>query len=280
MDEFVLLGNNAQYIRYPMEDFLDVQSKLGVRELDLTLQAPHIYIDSEEHQKLDELKTVISSKSMTVHCVTPLPYRYTICADAGSIQRNKSEDYYKQCILAAGELGAEYLCITASGACYDYSADRLLNNAEETLKVLAAFAGEHGVTLLLGTVLGEECPYNASTPVLVHLDEVYDMLTRVHSPYLKAYMDTEVISLCGERITQWFDILGDDIKLIRLTDGNYNGYRVWGKGCLPCKKYVDAIKSVGYRGKISLQIPGERYICDPQTADEENRTYLKMTGQV
>lgn len=280
MKEYVLLGNNAQYIRMPLSAFLDAQQQLGVTELDLTLQAPHIYIDSDEYENLDALKSEISSRSMTVHSVTPLPYRYTICADADSIQRKKSVDYFKKCIEAARSIGAAYVCITASGACYDYSRERLLKNAEETLRILSETAGAYQVTLLLGTVLGDECPYNASTPVLVHLDEIVDMLNRVRSPYLKAYMDTEVISLCGETISGWFDALGDDIRLIRLTDGNYNGYRIWGRGCLPCKRYVDAIKSAGYTGKISLQIPGERYICDPKSADEENRVYLKMTGQV
>jgi len=269
------LGNNAQYIRYPFEVFLKTQQRLGVKEIDLTMQTPHIYIDSEAYESLDGMKSLLTFYGIHVYCVTPLPYRYTVCADEGSVQREKSEDYYKQCILAAESLGASYLCITGSGACYDYEPDRLRKNAVDTLKKLSAFAGQHSVTLLLGTVFGEECPNNASTPVLVHLDEIVQTLKAVASPYLKAYLDTEVISLCGETITGWFGALGENIRLVRFTDGNYNGYRLWGKGCLPCSKYIREIMANGYCGKWSLQIPGERYTEQPEAADGENFAYLK-----
>lgn len=279
MCELNLLGNNGQYIRYPFEDFLKAQKKFGIKEIDLTLQAPHIYVDSEEYEDLAAVQRAMKENGISVYCVTPLPYRYTICADAGSIQLEKTISYYKQCILAAQSLGASYLCVTASGGCYDYDGERLMKNAEAALMLLADFAGEHDVTLLLGTVLGEECPTNASTPVLVHAEEVKQVLENVHSPYLKVYMDTEVISLCGETITQWFEMFGGDLRLIRLTDGNYNGYRIWGRGCLPCRKYLDEIRDNGYHGKCSLQIPGEKYIVDPQTADGENLSYLKRMAE-
>lgn len=273
MDKFDLLGNNGQFIRMPFSDFLASQQEEGLREIDLTLQAPHVYVDSDGHWMPEALKT-IREKRISVYCVTPLPYRYTICADDGTIQYEKTLAYYKQCILLAEELGARYLCITGSGGCYDYEASRLLDNAEKVLRQLADFAGAHQVTLLLGSVLGEECEVNASTPVLVRLHEIRDMIRRVDSPYLKAYLDTEVISLCGETISRWFQELGEKICLIRLTDGNYNGYRIWGRGCLPCVRYLKGIRKNGYEGKFSLQIPGERYIEDPAAAQKENISYL------
>ena len=92
------------------------------------------------------------------------------------MQREKTLAYYQQCILAAEALQAESLCITASGACYDLARALLMPNAVPMLKELAEFAGKHGVLLLLGSVLGEESPCNASTPVLVSLEEIASLL--------------------------------------------------------------------------------------------------------
>lgn len=58
------------------------------------------------------------------------------------MQREKTLAYYQQCILAAEELQAESLCITASGACYDLDRALLMLNAVQMLKELAEFAGE------------------------------------------------------------------------------------------------------------------------------------------
>ena len=158
---------------------------------------------------------------------------------------------------------------------YDKDKNVLLSCAEETLYTLSTFAEKHEVCLLLGTVLGEESPYNASTPVLTCLSEIKTVLSQVNSPALKAYLDTLAISLTGETITQWFSALGDNIRLIRFTDGNYNGYRIWGTGCLPCEKYLSELQSSKYSGPLSLAVPGERYCENPMEADNLMLAYFR-----
>ena len=281
MEERILLGNNAQFVKLPFEDFVQAQKDLGIREVELTLQAPHFYLDSYGYHDLTEVKAMLKDAGISVHSVIPLPYRYAICADEGTIQHEKTIGYYQQAVLLAAELGAKYLLITGSGANYDYAPERLMDSAEKTLRVLADFAGEHGVTLLLSSVLGEECIPNASTPVLVSMEEIRDMAERVNSEYLKVYLDTEVISLRGETITEWFETFGEDIRLVRFTDGNYNGYRIWSMGCFPCRKYLDEIGRTGFGGAFALTVPGERYADRPAEAMGENLQVLRqMMGQV
>lgn len=275
MKTYRLLGNNAQFIKYPFETFLHIAIKNNMQEVDFTAHVPHFYIDSYGYKDICGVREKLQEAGISVSCMTPLPYRFNICADEGSIQKEKTIAYYKQCVLAAKYLGSPYVIITASGACYDYDHHRLRNNAYDTLRVLAEFAFSQGVTLLLGTVVGKECPYNASTPVFVHLDEIKEAITQVSSPALKAYLDTEVISLCGETIKEWFDTLGEDICLVRFVDGNYNGYRVWGTGCLPCKKFLKALDDCAYEGALSLNLPGERYVDKPDEMLEENIRFLR-----
>lgn len=269
-----VLGNNVQFAKLPFREFVKTQVDLGVKAIDFTLMTPHIYVDSYEVIDCSDALESLSKAAIRVHTVTPMAYRYSICADSDSIQNERTLDYYRQCICLAEKIGAEYVTVTASGANYDYEKTRLLTNAQKSLDILSEFALAHGRTLLLGTVLGEESPYNATTPVLVSLNEVADMIKTVGSHGLKAYLDVEVISLVGETITQWFDTLGSDIKLVRFTDGNYNGYRIWTKGCLPCDKYLSQLKEAGYTGALSTQIPGERYAESPAEAEKEMLLYL------
>lgn len=266
----LLLGNNAQFVRRPFADFVSAAWAHKVQGAELTLQSPHFYVDSAKYHSVDEQKKLLSAAGIEVVSLQPLPYRYSICADANTLQHEKTVDYYRRCILLAKELGASYLCVTASGANYDQEPKRLLGNAEAAIAELAEFAGDAGVMLLLGSVFGEESPINASTPVLTTLKEIHAVLTDLGSKNLGVYLDTAVISVCGEKITQWFQQLGENIRLVRFTDGNYNGYRAWNDGCLPCTQYLNQIRDMGYHGPLALTIPGERYVENPEEAFSKN----------
>ena len=270
-----ILGSNLQYFKYPFFSFAETQKNNGITEVDLALISPHIYVDSEEIADPCAVISTLKEKGISIRTITPMPYRYSICSEKGSFQNEKTIGYYKQCILFAQRARAEYVFITASGAEYDKDKNVLLSCAEETLYTLSTFAEKHEVCLLLGTVLGEESPYNASTPVLTCLSEIKTVLSQVNSPALKAYLDTLAISLTGETITQWFSALGDNIRLIRFTDGNYNGYRIWGTGCLPCEKYLSELQSSKYSGPLSLAVPGERYCENPMEADNLMLAYFR-----
>lgn len=279
MKQFELLGSNAQYIRYPLEHFFHVQKQLGVKFVDFVLQAPHIYIDSSRTLGADKVKWLMSKTKIKILAVTVCPYRYTICADKHSIQAEKSKAYFKQCILTAEALEANYICMTAEGGCFDKNKEKMLSYAVENLNELAVFAKMHHVTLLLGTAFGPDCPENAASPVLCSMEDVRYVMERVDVDMLKLYVDTEVISTVGETISDWLAEFGADIKLIRMTDGNYHGYRVWGDGCLPCSKYVGEIEKFSWDGIVSLQVPGEYYLENAEAADQKNRSYIKkVTG--
>lgn len=266
----LLLGNNAQFVRRPFGDFVSAACAAHVQAVELTLQTPHFYVDSTKFHAVEQQKQLLSEADIAVASVHPLPYRYSICAGLDSIQHKKTVEYYQQCILLAKELKASYVCITAAGANYDRESECLLQNAEVTLAKLAVFAEKQGIKLLLGSVFGEESPVNASTPVLTKLEEIQKMIERIGSKLLGAYLDTAVISACGETIPQWFDRLGEHIRLVRFSDGNYNGYRAWNDGCLPCAQYLKRLTAAHYKGPLALTFPGERYVLDPKKAFSQN----------
>lgn len=276
----LLLGNNAQFIRKPFVDFVKAARDNDIHAVELTLQTPHFYVDSEKYHSIDKQKCMLEEAGIRTISIQPLPYRYTICSEEGSIQHEKTIKYYERCILMAKELGARFVCITGSGADFDKEKKDLLEYAQKSLSKLVAFAEKQDIILLLGSVLGEECPNLATTPVLTSIDEVRKVVESINSDYLGVYVDTEVISVCGETIQQWFSVLNERIRLVRFVDGNYNGYRIWGEGCLPCSKYLDSLRSEGYDGALAMNIPGERYISEPEKAFADNAKVLRYCMEV
>ena len=89
------------------------------------------------------------------------------------------------------------------------------------------------------------------------------VILRVDSPWLVACLDTNAMSVCGDDIPGWFARLGACTHLVRLCDGNYHGWRAWGEGCLPMDRYLEQLEAAGYRGELSLLVPGERYVDRP-----------------
>lgn len=270
MSKLVLAGSNSLYIRYPFKDCLDTQSKLGINLLDFVISTPHIWCDHKQYESLNGIKNNLLEFNINVSTVSPSSYKYSICANSGTIQRDATIEYFKNSILIAKELGANYVSITSSGGCFDINKKKLWENSKEILKHLCEYAESKGVELILATLPDEE------SPVLNSLSEIEKMIREVDSNNLKALLDTNLISVKGESISDWFKILGNRIALVRFTDGNYNGYRVWGEGCLPCGRYLEELYKVGYDGILSLRLSGERYIEDPFSADEKNIAALRQ----
>ena len=159
--------------------------------------------------------------------------------------------------------GADGVGLGAEGACWDLERDRLLDQAAEQLDRLCPTAAAAGVKLLLMPVLGPDAPLAAQSPVLGPAEEIMDVIRRVDSPWLGACLDTSAMSVWGDDIPGWFARLGTCTHLVRLCDGNYHGWRAWGEGCLPMDRYLEQLEAAGYRGELSLLVPGERYVDRP-----------------
>ncbi|MEG2420059.1 MAG: sugar phosphate isomerase/epimerase family protein [Oscillospiraceae bacterium] len=264
-----LLGSNSQYSRYPLGEFVSAMGRLGFSRLDFVPQTPHIFCHDACLESPVRLRSILDRAGLTVRAVTPPPYRYSITAPQG-VQQAATLAYYKNCITLARSLGSPYLVLGAAGACWDLPAEALTENAVRLLRSLAAEASAQSVTLLLCPVLGKNAPLLAQSPVLGTARECAALCDAVSSPHLQIAVDTHVISVNGETLSQWFQLLGPRISLVRLTDGNYHGYRPLGAGCLPTDRYLAELDALGYRGDLSLLLPGEGYLDAPSVPDQRS----------
>lgn len=262
-----LLGSNSQYSRYPLDLFAAEMRRMGLCGLDLVPQTPHLFCGHTGCEDTARLRAVLNGAGLWAEVLTPPSYRYSITAPAGE-QREATLDYYRVCIALAAELGCTQLVLDAAGACWDLNPERLRCNAAAALAALCPVAAAAGVRLLLAPVMGAEMPLIAQAPVLNTAAELEAILTELDSPSLGVCLDTNVMSACGDTIPDWFRRLGNRTGLVRLCDGNYHGWRAWGKGVLPMEQYLRQLDKAGYRGALSLRLPGEEYLERPAYPDE------------
>ena len=264
-----IAGCNSQYIRFPFQDFIAAQEKLGITKIDLVGAAPHVWCDHLSPVQTGEIMKALKQANLSVIAFTPKVYRYSLCAEPDSIQANATLAYYRNCLKAAVDFKCKAMVISPEGGCFDKPHDALWKNCRRMLEMLCVDAEHHEVVILISSVLADD------SPILTSLSEVEKMLSQVQSNALNAMIDVNVISMCGESISQWFEQLGSRIRLVRFTDGNYNGYRIWGEGCLPCERLLLELEKNNYDGYLSLQLQGDRYINAPFEADEKNMMSLE-----
>ena len=259
---WILLGSNGQYVRRPLADFLAEMRELGLESLDFVPQPPHFWLSHADYEEPVHLLEKMEAAGLRISVLTPPAYRYSITAPQG-MQREATVNYYRNSISLASALGADQVVLGAAGACWDIAPKTLRQNALEVLEQLCLAAEAEGISLLLAPVMGPNTPLIAESPVLGQAEELLELLRQVESPALGACLDTNVMASWGDTIPRWFELLGEKTRLVRLCDGNHHGWRAWGEGCLPMDRFAEQLRSVGYAGALSLLLPGERYIENP-----------------
>ncbi len=262
-----LLGSNSQYKRFTLESFISDMVRLGIHKLDFVPQTPHFFCGRGGYEDPASLRAKLKESDLVIEVLSAPGYRYSITAAEGE-QREATLSYYKNCIRLASELECNKLVLGAYGACWDIEKRVLIDNAKGILQQLCDFADGYGVSLLLLPVMGPETPLIAESPVLNRSSEFLELLDEVDNLNLQVCLDTNVMSSCGETLSDWFKQLKDKIKLVRLCDGNYHGWRAWGKGVLPMKRYIEELELFDYNGDISLLLPDEFYLQQPSYPNE------------
>ena len=259
---------NAQYVRRPFSEFVATQRELGTRQAEFVAQVPHLWCD---HLACEDEANVVSQlreAGIGIAAFTPKLYRYSICAEPGSRQAEATTAYFANTMKIAARLHAPLFCVEVGGGVFDAPADELWGRARNALARLCAMAEEAGMLLAVGTASPED------SPILTTQGELARMKREVGHRNFKVILDTRAASVAGETIRAWFDAFGDDVALVRFVDGNDNGWRPWGEGCLPCGRFAEQIAACGYRGVLSQYRKGEHDVADPSGADRRNYRHL------
>lgn len=263
-----LLATNAHYTFYSFDAFLERQASLGIRQLELYLMPPHVWVDHMQGGETAALLETIAKHGLSVRVVRPecASWRYMpFAADAGCARRSRA--HYVRCAEISRALGADMMSLPPLGAYLDEHPNEAFARAVEQLRSICEAVAPTGVTIALESL----CPYESV--VANSLPALRSLVKAVDHPSLVASLDIVAMSEAGETIAQWFEAFGDRLQYVRFSDGRAGpGKYVCGTGVYPMERYLAQLDACGYEGPIALPISGE--LDNPAAADAENLRML------
>lgn len=270
INQLQIANTNVHYYLYPFDYFLDIQKEMGIKKIELWGSVPHLWIDHISYEDPTPIKKKLVDYGINIVAFTPKPYNYTLCAPYETTQRKATLAYYENCIDFMVKLGVDRMCISSTGGSFDTPYKILWNCCKDSLIHLCRIANSKGVMVVMGTARP------SMSKVVTTLHELKEMTDCVACNNLKILLDTVFMSMAGETIGQWFGVFDSDIVHAHFTDGRNNGYRVWGEGCYPMKKYLDELYYNGYTGYLGQNLPNEDYFTDPAEADKKNFAAIRQ----
>lgn len=195
------------YFFYPWEYFLENQKRLGVDKIDFYAAMPHIWIDHYACYGSRAIKQAVDEKGMVMVLFTPKPYNYCIFAPEEP-HGEMSENYYKNCISAAKELGISNMAISLAGGYRDYPENLVRKKGRERLFRLGELAAAENIDLLLETGETENLLFQT-----VQEAEIFFQGTNCGA--FKLSLNIRTVGKSGELLSQWMEAFPHKLQYIR-----------------------------------------------------------------
>jgi len=197
-------------------------------------------------------------------------------------------DLVKECIKAAGQVGVKTINLFTGPAPWDPKAPKIpidLTEGKAWTLVLEAFnefvseAEKNEVYLAVEAVFGHLC-HDYYT--------MKELLDNFNSKYLGVNMDPSHYALYRNDVSWVVKKFGDKIKHVHLKDaigkpglhGEDFMFPLLGEGMIDWKGFLDALRSIGYKGFLSVEFESFGYYAkilgrDPVKAAEISMEHLK-----
>jgi protein FrlC len=253
---------NIHYRYFPLEYFLDSASDNGFSSIELWAASPHFFIDDVGPKETASLRRETDKRGLRIICFTPEQCVYPINIAAREKQiRTRSINYFEKAIDISADLECELVLITSGWGYFSEPPDEAWRRSQDSLEILLRKAETKGITLVLEPLRTDESNLVTSLPMLSK------MINEISSAALKGMIDTIPMALAGETISDYFQVLGDDLRHIHFVDGKPRGHLAWGDGVLPLQKYITDLEDIAYQDYLSLEITDSTYYLDPGSAE-------------
>lgn len=150
---------------------------------------------------------------------------------------------------ATAQLGGDLILITPGMVTPDVPYDEVWQRSRETIAELVPYAQELGISIALENVWNKFL----SSPL-----EFCDYIDSFESAYVGAYFDVANVLRFGYP-DQWIRILGPRLKRVHFKDfrldiDDLRGFTALLQGDVPWARVMDALKCVGYRDWVVVEV--------------------------
>ncbi|MGM9916861.1 fructoselysine 3-epimerase [Anaerotignum sp.] len=239
------------YQRYPLEKAFADAKRFGYDYIELWGGYPHAYVEDLKLKTTAHIRELIDKYDMPVECFTPehngYPFNYMM---GDEVQWERSMQYLEDAIDITAEIGAKKMLFSAGHGGYEASDADMMKRLMKSLRRLAAYAGEKGVTLVLEPLTIYE------SNVICSLRDLERALNVVQSPNLVGMTDLAVPFTTGEPAAEYVRRLGDRFQYLHIidNDGSSDSHILPGYGCLPLGPVLKEIQAAGYDGQATIEL--------------------------
>lgn len=274
-----ITGSNFSYQHFSFERFLDDMVELGLQELELWGIAPHLHIPQVTATDLERIRRQLSSRDLSVHCVTPEQVMYPVnIASPNPVLRADSIIFFKRAAEVCAELGGKQLFLTPGRGAEDESVDAAWRRSVDALEEICVYARSLGLGCLLEPLQRVESNLvNCVEQLRAMLDELDE---RVPGGF-DVVLDVVAMHAADDTIEGYFDAFPGRVGHVHVIDGDPVGHLAWGDGTLPLDQDVRSIADHDYGGHITFEHFGDgSYSLDPRTALEQSiMAFERMISQ-
>lgn len=257
-----------QYLRYPLEYFLDTVVELGIRNIELWAAAPTFCLDTMDEGQLRQKASLIRERSLHVCCITPEQCQYPVnLAAEDAALRAHSIRNFERAIHAANRLECPNVLITAGCGYFNRPREEAWKRSRDSLHQLAVTAQRKGVLLLLETLTP------LSSNILNTPEQQAEMIRTMPEDSIKPMLDIGQMAYMEQELNRYLKH-GENLAHVHLQDSHPAIHMALGDGDLPLMRYLEQIEASGYRGYYALELNDPRYRTDPREADRRSVNWL------
>lgn len=263
---------NCHYTRYPIEYFFRSMQLAGFTEIELFGCMPQFYLEDVNDALIDRVRAGAERYGLRILGFTPAQGVYPVSISVNEeAPRRRSIDMAKKAIDTAVKLGASSISISPGFGYESEPFEIRWGLCRDALTELGEYAAVRGILILLE-------PLTTPTSNVVNTSaQSAQMLREVHSPQVKSIMDIGVLNYMGETVEEYFDNLGEDLRMVHFTDGP-GAHVALGDGSFPMVEYAEQILRQGFQGRWVFEINDKRYQDHPDAATNQNVLWLKQHG--
>lgn len=265
------------YLDYTtLEEAVKRIGKIGYKVVDMWAYSPHLgpdlYSSAESRRNLmkvvkdsglDAVALSVNGGGLALH----LNFSHSV-----EYIRKKSVEYYIDCVDMAAEMKIPIVNMISGHMIHGTTREQAWEWNRECMDEVVKHAAEKGVMMAIHTLTWCE------SRVLVTLDDALQMMNEINSPSCKVMIDTADQNITDPNLSDAVRKAGKNLIYVHCNDndgvGQGDNHQPPGRGTVNWKVFFSALKEIGYKGDLTVQVH-TGYPIDIDAWAIESKEYLE-----
>jgi fructoselysine 3-epimerase len=252
---------------YTIEETIKRIARIGYDGIEIGAAAPHAYPSHLNKNRRKAIKKVLDDHGIAVSSMLPAPGGgpgFNVASPLPE-ERREAVDQYKQVIELCSDLGGPTVMYIAGWQIYGTPRIQAWDWSREALTEISKTAADFGVQLVV-----EPTPTDSN--LVESCDHAIEMMEQVGAKNVGLMFDTQHAYYRNEVPTDYVYRMGENLRHIHLSE---LGRGAPGTGPGDFAGIVSALREIGYKGYLALEIGFNRRNVEPDLVARQAFEYLK-----